>query len=65
MKPTPLAGSRRPAGAHAAVLSWRRVARLIANVRWKKKEYKTTNDKGAVAGDAACGQTGVANHEPA
>ena len=40
-------------------------ALYLYNVRWKQKEYKTTNDKGAVAGDAACGQAGVANHEPA
>ena len=33
MEPTPLAGSRRPAGSCVAVLSWRHAARLIANVR--------------------------------
>jgi len=32
LHPTPLAGSWRPAGANAAVLSWRRAARLSAGV---------------------------------
>jgi hypothetical protein len=37
LEPTPLAGSRRPAGARAAVESGRRAARLNASVRRTEK----------------------------